>query len=101
METASRGMPMSQLELFLKHIMENRPELAQRILSSKELADYILWMSDTYGGTDIEARLAGDVRQFEVNEEFAQTTKSGIEQASPEQAATHLTRVSEHQGENA
>ena len=100
METVSRSIPMTQLELFLKHIMESKPEIGQKILSSEELAGYILWLSETYGGTDIESRLAGDVRRFEVNEEFAQTTKTGIEQASPEQAATHLTKVFENQEED-
>ena len=101
MENIPRGIPMSQLELFLKQLLERRPEIGQHILSPKELADYILWMSETYGGTALNARLAGDVRDFEVNTEFAESTKTEIEQARPEQIATHLTDIYENQEENA
>ena len=97
METEQRRIPMSQLEFFLKELMESRPEIGEHILSSEELADYILWMSETYGGTGVEERLAGDVRRFEVNADFAEATKAGLNQASREQNATHLTGVFENQ----
>ena len=99
METAQRRIPMTQLELFLKQLMESKPEIGQHILSSRELADYILWMSETYGGTNLEDRLAGDVKQFEVNTDFAETTKAGLGQASRTQTASHLTGVFENQAE--
>ena len=100
MESEQRRIPMSQLELFLKELMESRPEIGQHILSSKELADYILWMSETYGGTDMEERLAGDVSRFEVNADFAEATKARLEQTR-EQTSVLLTNQYENQAEDA
>lgn len=101
METVSRSIPMSRLELFLKNLMESRPEIGQRILSSEELADYILWMAKTYRGTDIAVRLSDDDRQSGVNLKFAEAAKFRMNQTNPEQALMQLAGIFDNVQENA
>lgn len=43
------GLPMTVLESKLKEMFLKRPELRERILSSEELMEYIIWMARTHG----------------------------------------------------
>lgn len=43
------GLPMTVLESKLKEMFLKRPELRERILTSEELMEYIIWMARTHG----------------------------------------------------
>ena len=50
------GLPMTVLETMLKDCFQHRPDIQGHILSSNELAEYISWLTQTYGHkTDISA----------------------------------------------
>lgn len=42
-------LPMTELETALKHILNQRPDIKSKILSAKELSDYIAWMAENFG----------------------------------------------------
>ena len=42
-------LPMTELETALKHILNQRPDIKNRILSAQELSDYITWMAENFG----------------------------------------------------
>ena len=42
-------LPMTELEAALKHILNLRPDIRGKILSAKELSDYITWMAENFG----------------------------------------------------
>lgn len=101
MDSISRSVPMLVLERFLKQIMEERPEIRDHILTSAELAEYILWMSETYGGTDMKEKLEPDLKRFEVNTDFAEAVKTRIEYGSHEQNMAMLTGAFDNHEEGA
>lgn len=47
--TPLNGLPMTILEVMLKDCLAQRPDVADHILTSEELTDYIRWMTKSYG----------------------------------------------------
>lgn len=42
-------LPMTQLETYLKRILEQRPDVQNKILTAQELGEYIEWLAETFG----------------------------------------------------
>lgn len=51
-------LPMTRMEELLKGLIQERPDISGKILSSQELAEYVAWMithyGQTYGNTTLE-----------------------------------------------
>lgn len=101
MKTDDRmDIPMTQMELMLKHYISLRPEIRGKILSTQEFSDYLAWMAREHSSRTDSQYTLGTI-PIQIQDSFHQDLAQRImDDPTDSQAFSLLTRTYQNQHED-